>query len=66
MRVPRRERETVRASPEDRAAHHRRPHRAAGRDATRLQNWERDVEVGIREVNRMMREGLERLTAMGI
>jgi hypothetical protein len=51
-------RKTVRLIIEDR--------RAAGRDATRLQNWERDVEVGIREVNRMMREGLERLTAMGI
>lgn len=51
-------RKTVRLIIEDR--------RANRRDATRLENWEREVEVGIREVTRMMREGLARLTAMGI
>lgn len=38
----------------------------AGRDARHLRQWERLVEFGIKAMNKLMREGLERLTKMGI
>lgn len=37
-----------------------------GRDARHLREFEREVEEGLAAMARLMKEGLKRLTAMGI